>query len=143
MAKTEIDRTLAYGEGDVLSTLGIDHPIPRPVVVSQEIKDYEAHMASSDPNEPARCLVCDWSGSRDKYAGDTAPCPDCGNGTTRHASPSVREDGRGKGKVAAAFSEVYSKVPKTVKATGKTGVAKRKMMTAIALSKARAAGAKV
>ena len=47
------------------------------------------------------------------------------------------------GKVAAAFHEVYTKVPKNVKKTGKTGEAKRAMMTAIALSKARAAGAKI
>ena len=35
-----------------------------------------------------------------------------------------------------AFKEVYSKTPKTVTATGKTGEAKRKMMVAVALSKA-------
>ena len=35
-----------------------------------------------------------------------------------------------------AFHEVYHQVPKTVKATGKTGAAKNKMMIAIALSKA-------
>lgn len=35
-----------------------------------------------------------------------------------------------------AFDEVYSKTPKSVVATGKTGDAKRKMMVAIALSKA-------
>jgi hypothetical protein len=46
-------------------------------------------------------------------------------------------------KVKAAFDEVYSKEPKTVKATGKTGKAKQKMMVAVALSKARAAGADV
>ncbi len=46
-------------------------------------------------------------------------------------------------RVQAAFHEVYNKVPKNVKKTGKTGEAKRKMMTAIALSKARAAGAKI
>jgi hypothetical protein len=46
-------------------------------------------------------------------------------------------------KVSSAFHEVYEKVPKTVKATGKTGEAKRKMMVAVALSKARAAGAKI
>lgn len=46
-------------------------------------------------------------------------------------------------RVEAAFHEVYEKVPKTVKATGKTGKAKQKMMTAIALSKARAAGADI
>ena len=46
-------------------------------------------------------------------------------------------------KVSEAFHEVYSKVPKTVKATGKTGDAKRKMMVAVALSKARAQGAKI
>jgi len=46
-------------------------------------------------------------------------------------------------KVEAAFHEVYENVPKNVKKTGKTGEAKRKMMTAIALSKARAAGANI
>jgi len=46
-------------------------------------------------------------------------------------------------RVEQAFHEVYSKVPKTVEATGKTGKAKRKMMEAVAMSKARAAGAKV
>ena len=35
-----------------------------------------------------------------------------------------------------AFHEVFNNVPKTVVATGKTGTAKRKMMIAIALSKA-------
>jgi len=35
-----------------------------------------------------------------------------------------------------AFKEVFSKVPKSVKKTGKKGKAKRKMMVAIALSKA-------
>jgi hypothetical protein len=37
---------------------------------------------------------------------------------------------------AEAFHEVYAKTPKTVTATGKTGAAKRKMMIAVALSKA-------
>ena len=37
---------------------------------------------------------------------------------------------------SAAFHEVFHDVPKTVKATGKTGEAKRKMMIAVALSKA-------
>jgi len=46
-------------------------------------------------------------------------------------------------KVSAAFHEVHEKVPASVKATGKTGEAKQAMMTAIALSKARAAGAKI
>jgi len=46
-------------------------------------------------------------------------------------------------RIAAAFHEVHAKTPKTVKATGKTGAAKQRMLTAIALSKARAAGAKV
>lgn len=35
-----------------------------------------------------------------------------------------------------AFKEVYAQTPKTVTATGKTGEAKRRMMVAIALSKA-------
>ena len=46
-------------------------------------------------------------------------------------------------KVSEAFHEVYAKTPKTVKATGKTGKAKQKMLVAVALSKARAAGADV
>jgi len=50
---------------------------------------------------------------------------------------------RKNGKVAAAFHEVFHNVPKNVKKTGKTGAAKRKMMIAISLSKARRAGAKV
>jgi hypothetical protein len=37
---------------------------------------------------------------------------------------------------AQAFHEVYAKTPKTVTATGKTGEARRKMMIAVALSKA-------
>ena len=37
----------------------------------------------------------------------------------------------------AAFEEVYANVPKSVVTSGKTGAAKRSMMTAIALSKAR------
>lgn len=48
-----------------------------------------------------------------------------------------------KGLLKAAFHEVFSKVPKNVKKTGKTGEAKRKMMEAIAFSKARQAGAKI
>jgi hypothetical protein len=39
-------------------------------------------------------------------------------------------------KTAEAFHEVFHKVPRNVKKTGKTGAAKRKMMIAIALSKA-------
>jgi len=46
-------------------------------------------------------------------------------------------------RVAAAFREVYAKIPRSVKKTGKTGKAKQKMMTAIALNKARAAGARI
>lgn len=38
---------------------------------------------------------------------------------------------------ATAFHEVFNNVPKNVKATGKTGQAKRKMMIAIALNKSR------
>jgi hypothetical protein len=45
--------------------------------------------------------------------------------------------------VEQAFHEVHAVIPRTVKATGKTGKAKEKMLTAIALSKARRAGAKV
>lgn len=46
-------------------------------------------------------------------------------------------------RVRAAFHEVHENVPKNVKKTGKTGEAKQAMMTAIALSKARAAGANI
>ena len=46
-------------------------------------------------------------------------------------------------KVADAFHEVHANVPSTVKATGKTGAAKEKMLTAVALSKAKAAGADI
>jgi len=46
-------------------------------------------------------------------------------------------------RIEAAFHEVYSKTPRTVKATGKTGAAKHKMMVAVALSKARQAGAHI
>jgi len=42
-----------------------------------------------------------------------------------------------------AFHEVYSKTPKSVVKAGKTGKAKQAMMTAIALSKARAGGARI
>ena len=47
------------------------------------------------------------------------------------------------GIVKKAFDEVHANTPKTVKATGKTGKAKQKMLVAVALSKARAAGADV
>lgn len=46
-------------------------------------------------------------------------------------------------KVAQAFHEVHENIPSTVKATGKTGAAKEKMLTAVALSKAREAGADI
>lgn len=42
-----------------------------------------------------------------------------------------------------AMAEVHTNVPSTVKATGNTGAAKEKMLTAVALSKARAAGADI
>ena len=45
--------------------------------------------------------------------------------------------------VDKAFSEVHANVPSTVKATGKTGAAKEKMLTAVAMSKAKAAGADI
>ena len=52
-----------------------------------------------------------------------------------------------KSKTAAlvdeAMSEVHRNVPRTVKATGKTGAAKEKMLSAIALSKAREEGADI
>jgi hypothetical protein len=46
-------------------------------------------------------------------------------------------------RIERAFEEVHANVPRNVKATGKTGAAKNKMMTAIALDKARRAGAKI
>ena len=46
-------------------------------------------------------------------------------------------------KIAEAFHEVHANVPSTVKATGKMGKAKEAMLTAVALSKAREAGADV
>ena len=46
-------------------------------------------------------------------------------------------------KVEKAFHEVFHNVPENVKKTGKTGEAKRKMLIAISLSKARQAGAKI
>ena len=46
-------------------------------------------------------------------------------------------------KVAEAFHEVHKNVPSTVKATGKTGAAKEKMLTAIALRKAEEKGARI
>lgn len=46
-------------------------------------------------------------------------------------------------RIEQAFHEVHAKTPRTVKATGKTGAAKQKMLVAVALSKARAAGAKI
>ena len=42
-----------------------------------------------------------------------------------------------------AFDEVHKNVPANVKKTGKTGAAKEKMMVAIALQKARSAGADI
>ncbi len=56
-----------------------------------------------------------------------------------HASERAASDPR----IESAFHEVYAKTPKTVKATGKTGAAKQEMLAAIALSKARQAGAKI
>jgi hypothetical protein len=45
--------------------------------------------------------------------------------------------------VGKAFKEVHATIPSTVKATGKTGAAKEQMLTAVALSKARAEGADI
>lgn len=50
---------------------------------------------------------------------------------------SASEKSPSDSRLEAAFHEVYAKEPRTVKATGKTGKAKQKMMTAIAFSKAR------
>ena len=41
------------------------------------------------------------------------------------------------------MSEVHTNVPSTVKATGKTGAEKEKMLAAVAFSKAKDKGAKV
>ena len=46
-------------------------------------------------------------------------------------------------KVAEAFHEVHASTPSTVKATGKTGAAKEKMLTAIALRKTEEKGARI
>lgn len=46
-------------------------------------------------------------------------------------------------RIERAFEEVHAKTPRTVTATGKTGKAKQKMLVAVALSKARASGAKI
>ncbi len=53
-----------------------------------------------------------------------------------------REDVRKKlnqRKISAAMEEVHKNIPSTVKATGKTGRAKEKMLQAIAFSKVRQA----
>lgn len=46
-------------------------------------------------------------------------------------------------RVAEAFREVYQDIPRSVEKSGKTGTAKRKMLAAVALSKARARGSKI
>lgn len=48
-----------------------------------------------------------------------------------------------KSALQRAFSEVTKNVPKNVIKTGKKGLAKRRMLAAIAYSKARQKGAKV
>lgn len=45
------------------------------------------------------------------------------------------------GKLQSAFREVYTNTPSTVKKAGVRGERKRKMLAAIAFSKARKAGA--
>jgi hypothetical protein len=45
--------------------------------------------------------------------------------------------------VESAMSEVHTNVPSTVKATGKTGAAKEKMLAAVAYSKAKSKGADI
>ena len=50
---------------------------------------------------------------------------------------------RSKQLLEAAFSEVHTNIPSTVKATGKTGKDKEKMLAAVAFSKARAKGARL
>ena len=54
--------------------------------------------------------------------------------TTKTRSKKIIED---------AMSEVHTNVPSTVKATGKTGAEKEKMLAAVAFSKAKDKGAKV
>ncbi|PWT71720.1 MAG: hypothetical protein C5B59_17225 [Bacteroidetes bacterium] len=58
-------------------------------------------------------------------------------------SKTLERGHKSKAIVHKMFSEVYDQVPRNVVKTGKKGKAKRKMMTAIALSKARRAGARV
>lgn len=47
------------------------------------------------------------------------------------------------GKLQSAFREVYAKTPSTVERADVRGERKRKMLAAIAFSKARKAGAKI
>lgn len=56
-------------------------------------------------------------------------------------SPSARSSSDSR--IESAFHEVMHNEPANVKATGKTGEAKHKMLVAIALSKARQAGAHI
>ena len=58
-------------------------------------------------------------------------------------APKSSERASSDSRITNAFHEVHANVPANVKATGKTGKAKNAMLTAIALSKARAAGAKI
>lgn len=50
---------------------------------------------------------------------------------------------RQRNEVKAAFHEVFTNVPSTVRRAKVSGKRKRKMMIAIALSKARKAGARI
>ena len=59
-----------------------------------------------------------------------------------HHSP-ARPVSKGKGAVDAAFHEVFTHEPSTVKRAKVSGARKRKMQIAIALTKARQAGAKI
>lgn len=59
----------------------------------------------------------------------------------RHSPAKV--GGKPRGKLAAAFREVYAHEPSTVKRAKVKGRRKQKMLAAIAYSKARKAGATV
>ena len=63
-----------------------------------------------------------------------------GRPVVRHSPPRM---GKSKRLVKAAFEEVYADEPSTVTRANVSGERKRKMLVAIALSKARKRGARV
>lgn len=87
---------------------------------------HDAHEQASDPK-----YAYLWHSSVNDYMGAGKRRPGRPKGSTS------------QDKIDSAFQEVYAKVPANVIKTGKTGKPKRAMMTAIALSKARKAGARI